>query len=215
MKIKISMLVCLAAASLCATAWAADPQQLADAVIKASGGENWPKVKGLDFTFNVEGDGKLLFEAKHKWDLVKNTDEVTWNGKTVTVDMNDAEKPSGDKMEAFKRWTNDSYWLLAPLKLRDKGTHLADGGEMTIKGKTYKVLHLSFGKVGLTSGDQYDLYIDPETNLVRFWKYMPASHKPVHGTWDDYKDFNGLKLCTSHLFGNKHIFFTGVKVISD
>src|SRR5438874_12227826 len=56
---------------------------LADAVVKASGGDNWQKVKTLDFTFNVAGqDGKTVASVKHHWDLAASTDTVTANGKT-------------------------------------------------------------------------------------------------------------------------------------
>ena len=37
----------------------------------------------------------------------------------------------------------------------------------------------------------------------------------VSGTWDDYKDFGGLKLATSHQFGDKRIFFTDVQVTTE
>ncbi|HYJ03776.1 MAG TPA: hypothetical protein VEX43_01480, partial [Chthoniobacterales bacterium] len=36
---------------------------LATELWKASGGENWDKVKQIDFTFAVEQDGKRLFTA--------------------------------------------------------------------------------------------------------------------------------------------------------
>src|SRR5678816_3024445 len=67
---------------------AGDPkaEAIADSVIKASGGENWPKVKKISFTFNVEQAGKTLLSAKHEWDVANHKDKVTWDGKTVTVD---------------------------------------------------------------------------------------------------------------------------------
>jgi hypothetical protein len=186
--------------------------QLADAVVKASGGEHWPSVKRLQFTFQVEQPGKAepLVVAKHDWDVSGNKDTVQWAGKTVTVDLM-APNAEGDAKAAFQRWTNDSYWLLAPLKLRDQGVNLAYGGPQPLDGKTVETLNVSFGKVGLTSGDHYTFYIDPATSLPVAWDYMPAPGKKVHGTWTDYQETGGLKLSADHQFGDKRIRFLDVK----
>lgn len=216
----MKILICLVSAALtfAVTLRAQTPgaaEQLADAVVRASGGEVWPRVKTLDFTFNVEENGKVTFSATHHWDVAAGTDAVSWGGKTAVADLKTGAATgaeAGDAQAAYKRWVNDSYWLLAPLKLRDPGTQLADKGERQIEGKTYRVLELSFQNVGLTPGDKYNFYIDPGTHLVARWDYMPAPGKMVSGTWEDYRDFSGLKLAISHRFGGKRIFFTGIKV---
>ena len=97
-----------------------DAASLAEAVWKASGGENWPQVKTIDFTFVVEKDGKTLAKAEHHWDVAAQTDRVKWKGQDVTVNLADPGT-SDDAKAAYARWVNDSYWLLAPLKLKDKG----------------------------------------------------------------------------------------------
>jgi hypothetical protein len=190
---------------------AGDPkaEAIADSVIKASGGDNWPKVKRIGFTFNVEQAGKVLLSAKHEWDVTNHKDKVTWDGKTVTVDI---KQPATDEdgKAAFQRWTNDSYWLLAPLKLRDPGTNLAlvptEGAEQL------DVLQLTFGAVGLTPKDSYNLYIDRATHLLKRWDYMPAADTKMTGTWDAYQKCGGLTLSTEHQMGDKRIFFTDIKV---
>src|SRR5437879_279123 len=113
MNMKTSIAV-VCAALVCAVAFAADEksaQQLADAVIKASGGDVWPRVKAIDFTFNVAQGEKQLMSAQHNWDVQAQTDTVTWNGKTVTVNLREPDSDA-DAKAAFQRWTNDSYWLL-------------------------------------------------------------------------------------------------------
>ena len=60
---------------------------LADAVWKASGGENWPQVKTIDFTFVVEKEGKPVVSAEHHWDVGAMTDRVKWKGRDVTVNL--------------------------------------------------------------------------------------------------------------------------------
>ena len=163
--------------------------QLADAVFKASGGENWDKVKIIRFNF--------AGAAKHDWDIKAHTDTVTFKGKTVTVNVSHPASDD-DSKAAFGRWTNDMYWLLAPLKVKDPGVHRTLKPDETVDGKTYHVLHLDFDKVGMTPGDQYNLLIDPESNLVRFWDYMPKPEKKTRFTWDQYREFGPLKLSTEH-----------------
>jgi hypothetical protein len=107
---------------------------------------------------------------------------------------------------------NDSYWLLAPLKLRDPGTRLTYQVRRERDGKMFEVLRVAFGPVGLTSSDQYDFYIDPQTHLLRYWDYMPSPQKKTSGTWEGYRDFGGLKLSTEHRFGDKRIWFSDVQV---
>ena len=188
---------------------AGDPkaEAIADSVIKTSGGENWPKVKKIEFTFNVEQAGKSVLSAKHEWDVANQKDKVTWDGKTVTVDL---KQPAADEdsKAAFQRWTNDSYWLLAPLKLRDPGSNLA---LLPAEGEV-DVLQLTFGSVGLTPKDSYNLYIDRATHLLQRWDYMPTADKKLNGTWEAYQDFGGLKLSTEHQMGDNHITFADIKV---
>ena len=188
-----------------------DAQELAEQVMKVSGADVWPKVKRIQFTFNVESGGKMAISAKHDWNLRDGTDTVTWNGKTVTVDLSQANG-DGDAKAAYQRWTNDSYWLLAPLKLKDGGVTLAHNGTQQVDGAEYLVLHLTFQNVGLTPGDQYNLYIDPQTHLVRLWDYMPSPEKSLRATWEEYQNFNGLTLSTSHQMGERTIRFTDVSV---
>ncbi|MGH9808004.1 MAG: hypothetical protein ACRD9W_12225, partial [Terriglobia bacterium] len=131
------------------------------------------------------------------WEVGAQTDQVKWQGKDVTVNL--AEPGSNDDAKAaYARWVNDSYWLLAPLKLKDHGVNVADGGTKNMDGAQREVLRLSFGKVGLTPKDQYNLYIDPQTKLMTSFDYMPEPGKLMHATWTDYEKSGGLTLATNH-----------------
>jgi hypothetical protein len=180
---------------------------LARKVVQASGGDVWPRVKILRFTFTVTDANKTVSSARHVWDVKAGTDTVTWEGKTVTVNI--WSPPSDeDSKAAFQRWTNDSYWLLAPLKLMDQGVRREYVGEH--EGR--QVLRISFEKVGLTPGDQYELRIDPETHLIRSWVYMPGPDKRVEATWEEYQKIDGLSLSTLHVLagGQRTITFDRV-----
>lgn len=185
--------------------------ELAEAVFKASGGENWDRVRSIQFRFNVDQDKKTVVSAKHEWNVSDGIDKVTWGRKTVTVNVH-TPATDADVQAAYRRWVNDSYWLLMPLKLRDPGATLSYKGRQEVAGSVYEVLHLQFADVGLTPGDQYHIYVDPETKLVRRWDYMPNPEKTVSGTWETYKDFGGLKLSTDHQFGARRIWFSDIAV---
>jgi hypothetical protein len=191
-----------------------DATRLAQAVWEASGGKNWADVQAIDFTFAVEKGGQPLVSAVHHWDMAAQTDHVKWKDKDVTVNL---AAPGADEeaKAAYGRWTNDSYWLLAPLKLKDHGINLVDEGKKEMDGKECEVLRLSFGKVGLTPNDQYRLYIDPKTKLVSSWDYMPEPGKSMHATWTDYQKSGGLTLATDHqMDGGVRIRILNLKVTS-
>jgi hypothetical protein len=196
-----------------APVWAGDPKgdAIANALFKASGGENWRNVKRIQFTFNVEQDGKQILSAKHDWNVLAETDTVQWAGKTAVARLNRAAA-DGESKEAFERWTNDSYWLLAPIKVLDPGVTVTAAPATVPGADEFDVIQLKFGSVGLTPEDVYNLYVDRETHLLRRWDYMPAPGKMVRGTWEGYQDFGGLKLSTEHQFGDKRITFTDIKV---
>ena len=198
---------------------ASDPAAvaLAEAVVRASGGERWPGVKTVRFTFQVEDLAKPgeppLVSARHEWDVAGNRDTVTWAGKTVRVDLG-APNAEGDAKAAFARWTNDAYWLVAPLKLRDAGVHLATGGRQTVDGRECDVLMVSFDNgLGLTSNDHYTYYLDPQTHLPARWDYQPAPDKKLSADWVGYQQVGGLTLATDHpSFAGKRIRFLDVEV---
>jgi hypothetical protein len=191
-----------------------DGEQLARAVWKASGGENWPKVKELRFTFIVEENGKELARAEHHWNVAAGTDRVKWKGKDVTVNLASPAQDEDNKA-AYARWVNDSYWLLAPLKVLDPGVKRTAEGTKQVGDASFDTLRLSFEGVGLTPGDQYLLYVDPQTKLVRAWDYVPSAEKVMHGTWEGYQTFGGLQLSTQHEFGGKTIRLADVSVVAD
>ena len=186
-------------------------KQMATDIWKASGGEEWPNIVEIDFTFVVEKDGKTVASAEHKWNLAKNTDEVKWKGKDITVNLA-APAQDEDSKAAFGRWTNDSYWLLAPLKLRDPGVTLTYEGSKGADGMAGETIRATFGKVGLTPNDQYVFYIDQKTNTVFAWDYIPKADTVMHATWDKYEYFSGLKLSTEHKMGDTMIRFKDVTV---
>ncbi len=170
---------------------------LAAELWKASGGENWDKVKQIDFTFAVEQEGKRLFAAQHSWNVAAGTDTVKWTDKqgkdhNVTVNLA-APPPDGEAKDAYARWVNDSYWLLAPLKIRDKGVKVEATGPKDLNGVSLETIQLSFENVGLTPTDRYVFYIDPQTKLPRAWDYIPQTGEGLQATWEKYPELRRVE----------------------
>lgn len=192
---------------------------LATELWKASGGENWAKVKEIHFTFAVEQGGKTLFSAQHAWNVAAGTDTVKWKdkqGQDHDVTVNLAAPPQeGEGKDAYARWVNDSYWLLAPLKIRDPGVKVEATGPKDLNGTSLETLQLSFDSVGLTPSDRYVFYIDPQTKLPRAWDYIPQTGEGLQATWEKYQNFGGLNLATEHNFKGKAIRLVDVKVVTE
>jgi hypothetical protein len=189
--------------------------QLANGVMAASGANTWGNVRSVAFTFVVRDGGNVKLSRGHLWDVKANTDTVTVGDKSTTINLANVDPNDPAQAEAFKAWTNDSYWLLAPLKLYDGGVMRDYTGRKEIMGKTYETLQLAFQGVGLTPGDRYNLYVDPFTSLVAFWDYMPDPDKTVQASWEQYRHVQGLKLATYHQMGTKTITMENLRVVSE
>jgi plastocyanin len=192
---------------------------LANEVWKAHGGENWAKVKEVRFNFVVEQEGKQLFSAQHVWNVPAGTDHVKWKDKQGTdhdVTVNVVKPPEDEAGKAaYARWVNDSYWLIAPLKLRDPGVKVQADGSKDLNGTAAETLRVSFEQVGLTPTDQYVLYVDPQTKLLRAWDYVPNPGPGMQATWEKYQQLGGLNLATEHNFNGKTVRFTDLQVAAD
>ena len=213
----ISMLVIAPAIRAAEDSLGKEPP-LATELWKASGGENWDKVKEIHFTFAVEQEGTRLFSAQHVWNVAAGTDTVQWKdkqGKDHDVTVNLADPPrEGEAKDGYARWVNDSYWLLAPLKIRDPGVKVEATGPKNLKGAGLETIQLSFENVGLTPTDRYVFYIDPHTKLPRAWDYIPQTGDGMQATWEKFQNFGGLNLATEHNFNGKAIKLLDIKVVT-
>lgn len=114
---------------------------------------------------------------------------------------------------AYRRFINDTYWLLMPVKLFDEGVRRSYLPDSSRDGM--EVLHLSFGDVGLTPGDQYWVYADEETGRIRKWAYRLQHHAPDHApqpiAWSAYKTFetpSGPLVVSEQKSGEGFVLFT-------
>ena len=98
---------------------------------------------------------------------------------------------------AYGRFINDTYWLLAPWKIFDPGVHLAYDGEKPCPGGgTCDVLRLSFDNVGLTPKDKYWLWITRDGRKMVQWQYLlnGSTEEPTTASWKDWQSVGGIAL---------------------
>ena len=203
-----------------------DAVAVVDEMVKAMGGqESWERARYLRFDWVVEVEGKTVAEVHHLWDRYEGRYRVEWtarDGKKLAVLFNlntraghvwvdgQPASPEDEKKyleAAYGRFINDSYWLLMPWKLKDSGVKLDHAGETELDGQTYDLVHVSFGQVGLTPGDQYWAYINRQTHLMDRWAYFlqsfegtPALEKADPWRWEKWEDVGGgLRLAREKL----------------
>ncbi len=237
-------LLLLAAAP--AAAQSADTRAAAvvDEMMKAMGGpEAWERARYLRFDWVVERESQQIAYVRHLWDRYEGRYRVEWTTRegvklAVLFNVNTRAgkvlvngEPARDEDEqkyldaAYQRFINDSYWLLMPWKLKDPGVNLEYAGQTEAGGEKYDLLHVSFGQVGLTPGDQYWAYINRRTHLMDRWAYFlqderekkgaPALDKGTPWEWSDWRDAGGgLRLACERTRVNARIYFPTVKVLA-
>lgn len=188
----------------------------AEKIANANGFENWKNVSELQFTFNVDKD-TTHFERSWTWHpktddviMISGKDTVAYNHKTV-----DSLSQNADK--AF---INDKYWLLAPFQmLWDTSASISEPSVETspIRKIQLNKITLTYpDEGGYTPGDAYDFYYGDDF-MIKEWIYRKGNSKEptMMTTWEDYKDFNGIKIAKTHKRPNENwtLHFTNIKVV--
>lgn len=150
---------------------------------------------------------------QYKWDKENGRVQVVWDSYQVDLNLN---SPSNSKVskngtavigetkanliaKAASYFNNDSFWLVAPFKVFDKGTKrsivvLEDGSE---------ALLITYTSGGTTPGDSYLWKLLPNgfPESYQMWvKIIPIGG--LEASWDDWKIMeNGLALPAKHKFG--------------
>ena len=187
----------------------AKANEVAAKVMKAMGGQQaWDDTRFITFSFagfrthhwdKHTGRHRLEFtdrEGHHNLVLhnVVDREGRAWRDGVALEGEELKEAMNG----AYGAWINDTYWLVMPYKLRDPGVNLSHAGEETIDGVKYTKLHLTFGDVGLTPGDQYWAYIHPETHLMDRWAYHLESYEedrePTMWIWSGWAPHGDIML---------------------
>jgi hypothetical protein len=196
------------------------PDDLAKHTIDVQAGKAWEKARYFAFTFDVDRGDTRAASFPQRWDRYTGDYRVSGkdqHGRAFLVIMNtntkqgkawingDPATVSNDIQEmlnlGYRRFINDTYWLLMPLKMLDPGVHRSYEGEKTDGGHTYDVVKLWFDQgVGLTSADQYWAWINRDSGLVEQWHMKLQGSKtedpPVVVVFHDFKKFAGISFST-------------------
>ncbi len=161
-------------------------------LMEAHGVDAFASAPYLRFNFAFESPKGSRVIGRHFWDRTTGDYRVEWRDGAdstyvalVNVREVEEETPEGAvylngeeldgkaaeeaRKQAYGRFVNDTYWLLAPMKVFDPGVnreYLADSS--TAK---HDVLHLTFDDVGRTPGDEYWLYVSKKTGQLDRWAY--------------------------------------------
>lgn len=178
---------------------------------EAMGGPDaWAALPALRFDFASGNDTSRTLRASHLWNRQTGEYRVEMpaGADSVYVALFDIDTREGDVYlngveadsatarqvleQAYRRFINDSYWLLMPVKMMDPGVTRVYEADSSASGED--VVRLSFEGVGITPGDQYWVYIDPESGRVNRWAFRLQGHPPDHVPqpirWTDYKSID-------------------------
>lgn len=207
---------------------------LARRVATKAGLEQLGGVAELRFRFVVLSGDERVADAFHRWDLRGGRDHVTWSeaghaydvvvaldARTATGTLDGAplsgEAAHDAAEKAYERWVNDSYWLLLPLKLLDPGVRLTLDPPREHAGRRYEILSLRFDHVGLTPGDHYWLFVDPQTARIERWEMVleGQTSAPRGTSFERHTAVGPLELALDHATddGQKHIRFEDVAAL--
>lgn len=188
---------------------------LAMRIYQGHGGpQTWRNVPALGFTFAAGQQPDQRVEiAQHWWNRETGDYRVEWNGgpdsaytavfnvrefdqdpPTGRAALNGTRLDSAAEAQALRaarhRFANDTYWLLAPVKLFNDGVHRAYAADSS--GDGFEVLQLSFDDVGITPDDRYWLTAD-STGRLDHWAFhlegMAPDAPPAVFRWTGYETF--------------------------
>jgi hypothetical protein len=216
-----------------------DPKAVAvaDQVLKALGGKaKWDAMPCLVWTFeSAVKDTMRPGARRHVWDkstgwhrvegrnrqgqayvIVHQLGDPT--GAKAWVDGTAIEGDSLQKLvkRANSMWTNDTYWMLMPYKLRDAGVRLKYEGEVKADKVTYDKVALSFEKVGETPGDHYWIYVNRANHRIEKWDFVLQGDQPPPKTWtwERYEQKQGMWFPTAHRSDDMMLYTHKVELLS-
>jgi hypothetical protein len=181
-----------------------EADQLATSMLNALNEEAYLNTDYLEWTFKGR--------HHYKWYKTDQTCEVSWDGMTVILDFGnpnnskvfagDQEYNGNEKQEYINKaqnyFNNDSFWLVAPYKVFDKGTERRL--VTTKEGK--KALLVTYTKGGSTPGDSYLWHLDENSKPKSFQMWVDIL--PIDGleaSWNHWTTTeSGAKLPTTHKF---------------
>lgn len=185
---------------------------IAHKVLKAIKHEEYKNTRFLEWSFA----GK----RHYKWDKKNHIVDVSWdsikvnfhpnnlNKSTVYINNQQQELTANNEfvIKAEKLFNNDSFWLVAPHKLFEKGIIRS---LKNINGKDHLLVKYTVG--GSTPGDSYVWSLNKQNIPISYKMYVPSMKmNGVPATWEDWiTTESGTLLPKSHKFKSGNILSMG------
>lgn len=187
--------------------------EFAAAVGRAHGLETWVSKSALETQITVDFGGERVVSGTLLTDTTMSRVRLTLDDETVVVYNRGnawtfpADSPFQGARFHILTWP---YFLAAPMKLSDPGTHLEPRGSLPLSGKKLPAARLTFDKeVGDSPDDWYILYRDGNDRLagmayiVTFGKATEEAEKEPHAiTYHDFVEVDGVTLAKRWKFWN-------------
>ena len=178
-----------------------EAEQLADEMLLAL---NKPAFDTLDYiAFTFKG------VHTHRWDRANNHVTVLWDENEVFLDLTKSSTEY-DMLEfkAYQYFINDSFWLVAPFKVRDDGVVRS-----TVETEIGRGLLVTYTSGGVTPGDSY-LWILDEKGFPKAWQLW-TSNVPIGGlefSWDEWEEHSNVWFSTMHISSILTLDMSGLEV---
>lgn len=167
---------------------------VAEKIARAHGIEHWNKVTQVNFTFKVSDSTGTI--ASRKWEWQPKEDKIRFFQQDSILEFNRKPNLAGEPKETDKKFINDVYWLLPYFKLVwDDGLEIAE-----VNGENQSAIIASYeGSGGYTPHDRY-LIRYGKNLMFQEWEYYPsgAEEPRMVTTFEDYRDYNGIKIAHLH-----------------
>jgi hypothetical protein len=200
------------------------PDPVADAlarrVIDIQGGPAWEEARFISFTFNLERNSQPAAVFAQQWDRLTGDYRVSGkdpNGVPFVV-IENVNTKAGKAWQngvavtepaalqtlltlGYRRFINDTYWLLMPLKMLDPGVHRTALGERSDAcGRKWDVVRVIFDQGPGVPTDVYWAWINRDTGIVEEWDMKlqgtPADAPAVEVFFHDFKRVAGVLIST-------------------
>ena len=191
-------------------------QSVSEKIANAHGYENWNNVKKVEFTFQVDRD--TIKGNGRSWEWFPKKDSVIMRAGDQNVKYVRSRLDSVPN-NADKAFINDKFWVFVPFQLIWDTTATVSEpkrAEAPISNTEMNMITLTYPEEGgYTPGDAYDIYYD-NSYMIKEWSYRKgnAAKPTMSTTFENYKDYNGIKIATDHKMGqnNWNLNFTDVSV---
>jgi len=175
----------------------------AENILKAIKHEAYKNTRFLEWSF--------AGRRSYKWDKKEHTVDVSWDSIRVNLHPNKLENSTvyfNKKLQkkadvklvkrAEKLFNNDSFWLIAPHKLFEKGIIRS---LKKVNNKDALLVKYTVG--GTTPGDSYLWSVNEKNIPISYKMYVPSMKMDgVPATWDDWiTTTSGTLLPKNHVSG--------------